>query len=137
MQKRWQAVAGLAGGLAILCAGVLSASAHTGQPVSASNPPSVITAVRSAGLDLLSSLGIEDDESSAVPGQIDDGKELLPQAKITLDEAIQAAQASHAGKLGEVDLEHYKGRLVFNVDLGDQDVKVDAENGNVLGSAVD
>jgi hypothetical protein len=137
MHKRWQVMAGLATGLAILGGGVLSASAHTGQPVSASNPSSVITSVRSAGLDLLSSLGIGDDESSASPGKIDDGKALLPQAKITLDEAIQAAQASHSGTLGEVDLEYYDGRLVFNVDLGDQDVKVDAENGNVLGSAVD
>lgn len=71
--------------------------------------------------------------SSGTPGQIDDGAELLDQASISLEAAIAAAQAAASGKVGEVDLEFYQGRLVFNVDIGDQDVKVDAENGTVLG----
>ena len=54
-------------------------------------------------------------------------------ASISLEAAIAAAQAAASGKVGEVDLEFYQGRLVFNVDIGDQDVKVDAENGTVLG----
>ena len=66
-------------------------------------------------------------------GQIDDGAELLPQATISLEDAIAAAQAAADGALGEVDIEKYEGRLVFNVDVGDKDVKVDAENGAVLG----
>ena len=74
-------------------------------------------------------------ESSAdvPPGHIDDGAELLPQASITLEEAIAAAQEAESGALGEVDLEYYEGKLVFNVDIGDKDVKVDASNGDVLG----
>ena len=76
--------------------------------------------------------------SAAVPpGHIDDGAELLPQASITLDQAIAAAQKSESGAVGEVDLEMYQGQLVFNVDIGDKDVKVDASNGNVLGSIQD
>lgn len=67
------------------------------------------------------------------PGTIDDGAELLPQANITLEEAIAAAQEAASGALGEVDLEYYEGRLVFNVDIGDKDVKVDASNGDTLG----
>ena len=31
----------------------------------------------------------------------------------------------------------YQGRLVFNVDIGDKDVKVDAEDGSVLGHESD
>lgn len=71
-------------------------------------------------------------EVQAASGQIDDGKELLPQAGITLDQAIAAAQSAASGSVGEVDLEHYEGKLVFNVDIGDKDVKVDASNGSVI-----
>ena len=35
------------------------------------------------------------------------------------------------------DLEDYQGHLVFNVDVGSHDVKVDAANGNVLAAPVD
>ena len=50
---------------------------------------------------------------------------------------MAAAQASASGDLGEVDLEYYNGTLVFNVDIGDHDVKVDATTGTVLGSGTD
>jgi uncharacterized membrane protein YkoI len=73
--------------------------------------------------------------SAGKGGVLDDGKDLLPQAGITLEEAISAAQASASGALDEVDLEYYEGKLVFNVDVGDQDVKVDAQTGEVLASA--
>jgi uncharacterized membrane protein YkoI len=67
-------------------------------------------------------------------GVLDDGKGLLPQAGITLDQAIAAAQSAASGPVGEVDLEHYQGTLVFNVDVGDKDVKVDAHTGTVLSA---
>jgi uncharacterized membrane protein YkoI len=67
-------------------------------------------------------------------GVLDDGKDLLPQAGITLDQAIAAAQSAASGPVGEVDLEHYQGNLVFNVDVGDKDVKVDAQTGAVLSA---
>jgi uncharacterized membrane protein YkoI len=78
--------------------------------------------------------------SSASAGQgpvFDDGKELLSQANVTLPEAIAAAQTAVGGEVGEIDLEYYNGALVFNVDIGDQDVKVDANSGVVLGQGVD
>lgn len=71
--------------------------------------------------------------SGGASGQIDDGAELLDQASISLEDAIAAAQASASGAVGEVDLETYAGTLVFNVDIGDRDVKVDASDGSVLG----
>jgi hypothetical protein len=72
-------------------------------------------------------------EATVLPGQIDDGADLLPQASVTLDQAITAAQTAATGALGEVDLETYNGTLVFNVDIGAKDVKVDASNGAILG----
>lgn len=78
-----------------------------------------------------------DTEALVAPGQIDDGQDLLPQAGITLDRAIAVAQTAASGPLGEVDLEHYQDRLVFNVDIGDKDVKVDALSGAVLAVDAD
>ena len=51
--------------------------------------------------------------------------------------ALAAAQRSASGALNEADLERYQGRLVFNVDVGSSDVKVDASNGNVLSAVSD
>ena len=71
------------------------------------------------------------------PNKLDDGTDLLPQAKLSLAQAVTAAQTAASGKVGEVDLEHYSGRLVFNVDVGDKDVKVDAATGDVVASTSD
>ncbi|MCW2957717.1 MAG: hypothetical protein JWP18_520 [Solirubrobacterales bacterium] len=64
--------------------------------------------------------------------RLDDGADLLSQATITEQQAIRAAQGAADGGLGEVDLEHVDGRLVFNVDVGRYDVKVDAADGHVV-----
>ncbi len=69
--------------------------------------------------------------------RLDDGAELLSQAKISEQEAISAAQAAASGPLNEVDLEDYEGQLVYNVDVGSHDVKVDAATGNVLAAPQD
>ena len=64
--------------------------------------------------------------------RLDDGKQFLAQAKISEQQAIAAAQTAASGALNEVDLEHLGGRLVFNVDVGVKDVKVDATTGRVV-----
>jgi uncharacterized membrane protein YkoI len=69
--------------------------------------------------------------------RLDDGKDLLGQARISESQAIAAAQRAASGALNEVDLEHDSGRLVFNVDVGSKDVKVDAANGSVLRASSD
>jgi uncharacterized membrane protein YkoI len=71
--------------------------------------------------------------NAAAGSRLVDGKSLLPQARISERQAIGAAQSVAAGALNEVDLEHAAGRLVFNVGVGDADVKVDAANGAVVG----
>jgi uncharacterized membrane protein YkoI len=75
---------------------------------------------------------INDDGVWVKPGSLDDGKDLQPQASIALDRAIASAQKAASGGLGQVDLEHYRGRLVYMVDVGNQEVRVDAANGNVV-----
>jgi uncharacterized membrane protein YkoI len=71
-------------------------------------------------------------EVPVAPGTIDDGKDLQSQAGISLGQAIQAAQGAASGPVGEVDLEYVGGVLVYNVDMGNQDIKVDASTGQVL-----
>lgn len=70
--------------------------------------------------------------SAAGGSRLDDGAQLLGQATITEQQAITAAQDAAKGDLNEVDLERYAGKLVFNVDVGSSDVKVDADSGKVL-----
>jgi hypothetical protein len=76
---------------------------------------------------------IYDDGAYVKPGSLDDGKELRPQASVTLQQAIAAARDASSGSLGQVDLEHYEGRLVYTVDVGDHEVKVDAANERIDG----
>jgi uncharacterized membrane protein YkoI len=69
---------------------------------------------------------------AAAGSRLDDGKALLGQAGITEQQAIAAARTAASGALDEVDLEHAGKRLVFNVDVGSADVKVDAATGEIV-----
>jgi uncharacterized membrane protein YkoI len=69
--------------------------------------------------------------------RLDDGKDLVGRAAISEAQAIAAAQGAASGALNEVDLEHRAGRLVYNVDVGGKDVKVDASNGQVVAIDAD
>lgn len=75
--------------------------------------------------------------SGASPGALDDGADLLPRAAISLDEAIAAATAASTGAVDEADLEYWNDTLVFNIDVGADDVKVDATTGAVVGVSTD
>ena len=71
------------------------------------------------------------------PETLDDGRDLLPRAGISVERAIAAAQTAAAGPVGEVDLEYIDGALVYNVDVGKLDVQVDAASGQVLSALAD
>jgi uncharacterized membrane protein YkoI len=81
--------------------------------------------------------GTGDVEPAVAAGTLYDGQTLLPLAGISLDAAVQAAQGATSGVVGEVDLEYVGDRLVFNVDVGDQNVKVEAISGAVLSVDMD
>jgi uncharacterized membrane protein YkoI len=80
----------------------------------------------------LGAVGVAWAAGSGGASRLDDGKALLPQATITEQQATAAALTAASGALNEVDLEHAGGRLVFNVDVGAADVKVDAATGEVV-----
>ena len=74
---------------------------------------------------------------SGAPSRLDDGKDLASQASVTEAQAIAAARSAASGALNEVDLEHRDGTLVYNVDVGAKDVKVDAQSGKVVAVDAD
>src|SRR6058998_959442 len=74
---------------------------------------------------------IFDDGHYVQPGSLDDGKDLLPLTKITLEQAVADAQRAASGELGQVDLERFGGHVVYKVDVGDQEVRVDASDGSI------
>ena len=75
---------------------------------------------------------IFDDGAYYQPGSLDDGKDLLPQTTVSLAAANATAQRVAEGGLGQVDLEHFGDRIVFSVDVGSQEVRVDANSGIVV-----
>src|SRR3954454_10989630 len=85
-----------------------------------------------AALALGGGAGIWDDNHYAKPGSLDDGKSLLPQTKISLTRAVSEAEGAASGSLGQGDLERYGSRIVYMVDVGDHEVRVDAANGSVV-----
>jgi uncharacterized membrane protein YkoI len=75
---------------------------------------------------------IWDDGHYAKPGTLDDGEDLLPQTSVSLSAAVAAAQHAADGALGQVDLEQFDGGVVYMVDVGNQEVRVDATSGKVV-----
>jgi uncharacterized membrane protein YkoI len=75
---------------------------------------------------------IWDDGHYAKPGALDDGRELRSQTSVPLAIAVSTAQKAAAGALGQVDLERYHGGVVYMVDIGAQEVRVDATSGKVV-----
>ena len=86
-----------------------------------------------AGFAFGGGTGIWDDGKFVQPGSLDDGKNLLPQTRITLPAAVAKAQTAATGALGQVDLKEQDGRVAYVVDVGDQEVTVDAVDGSVTG----
>jgi uncharacterized membrane protein YkoI len=77
--------------------------------------------------------GCEQDSPDTALGTLEDGKDLLSQATITVDQAATIAQAVAPGQLGAIDLEREHGSLEYHVTVGDQEVTIDATTGAVLG----
>jgi uncharacterized membrane protein YkoI len=51
---------------------------------------------------------------------------------VSLSEADATAQRVVQGDLGQVDLEQFGDRIVYSVDVGAQEVRVDANTGIVV-----
>ena len=96
-----------------------------------------LVALGLAGAGIASGAGASSSAGSSSASRLDDGKQYLSQAKVSEQDAIAAAQSRASGNLNEVDLEQANGKLVWNVDVGSHDVKVDATSGEVVSVAGD
>jgi uncharacterized membrane protein YkoI len=77
----------------------------------------------------------DQDEADTETG--DDGQDALPAGTpaITAEEAQATAEAYlNAGTATQVELDDEDGQLVYSVEIGGTDVKVDAMTGTVLGA---
>jgi len=62
----------------------------------------------------------------------DEATALASLATVTREDAIAFAQAKVPGDVQEVELDNENGSLVYSVEIGGKDVKVDAGTGTVL-----
>lgn len=70
-------------------------------------------------------------------GQLEEGSELLPEANISVEEAIAAAEGVASGQVDDVELERFGDRLLYEVEVGKTEVVVDANTGEVVSSDAD
>lgn len=79
--------------------------------------------------------GDDDRDDMDDDGELDDDDDAtgeFGEPAITRDEAIAAAQAEVPGDVSEVELDVEAGTLVYSVEIGNQEVNVDAMDGTVL-----
>jgi uncharacterized membrane protein YkoI len=137
---------GIAAGLALGAAGI--AAAATGTSTTPKAPTSAVGAPAAADKqDQQDPAGQQDQQDPQLNGSVraadqagagessDTG--LQPLAKITPDQAKQAALAAVPGTVNKVDLGNENGSVVYDVEITANgtttDVKVDAGNGKILG----
>ncbi|HHP7245098.1 MAG TPA: PepSY domain-containing protein [Elainellaceae cyanobacterium] len=68
--------------------------------------------------------------------EINEAAELVQFAAITIQEALEAAEASAGGNAHTVELDNEEGNLVYEVTVGRDVIYVDAGNGDVLSTIV-
>ena len=73
-----------------------------------------------------------DEETVEGLSETEEKKALAPLAKISETEAIAAAEAEVNRKASETELGSENGALVYEVKIGEQEVKIDAGNSKVL-----
>lgn len=75
----------------------------------------------------------QDDKSEINDAQESKESQQLSQySKVSSQQAATVAESRYGGKARAVELENEHGNLVYSVEVGDQDVKVDAGNGEIL-----
>lgn len=78
-----------------------------------------------------------DDDDWDEPGRLDDDATLQAEAAISLDEAIAAAEGAADGTVHDIELDYHGDRLVYEVEVGHQEVIVDATDGSIIRVAND
>ena len=96
----------------------------------------MLCAAASMGVALVG-VAVGDDRGSVDVESARKSGEILPQ-----DEIIQRAKAERPGKITEIELEHKRGRYIYQVDVVGEsgtksELKFDAKTGDLISSEVD
>jgi uncharacterized membrane protein YkoI len=67
-------------------------------------------------------------------GRLEEGGDLVSEASITPEQAVATAQGVADGRVDDVELDYEGGRLVYEVEVGNADVVVDATDGSVIST---
>jgi len=65
-------------------------------------------------------------------GRLEEGSELVSEASLSVDEAISIAESEASGTAEDAELERQGDRLVYEIEVGETDVYIDANDGSVL-----
>ncbi|MGH2416555.1 MAG: PepSY domain-containing protein [Brasilonema sp.] len=101
--------------------------------VSAKQPQSPVAIVRQhQSTTQVAQASDGDGETNDDAQEQQEATKLQQAAKITAQQAQQAAEISVGGKASRVKLENENSNLVYAVEIAQQEIKVDAGNGKVL-----
>lgn len=121
--------------IALVAAALMGTLGFSGlmRSVYAKQSPSAIAVMpQHSGRTLVAQVSDGDGEAK---DDVEDHKEaaqLQSLAKISLQQAQQAAESAVGGKASSIELENEDGNLVYEVSIGQKEVIVDAGNGTVL-----
>lgn len=75
---------------------------------------------------------INAEDGSVLQVKTKDTSESFPAAKITVEKAIEIAKGQAQGDFKEAELDMEGGSLVWEVEIGNSEISIDAEDGTVL-----
>ena len=67
----------------------------------------------------------------------DDAGEALGTPAIAIDDAVAIAKGASSGSVGDIELDQEDGRLVYEIEVGSDEVIIDANDGSVLSVHAD
>lgn len=77
-------------------------------------------------------VSINADDGTVLKVETKDTTETYPAAKITVEKAIEIAQGKAQGDFHEADLDTKDGTLVWEVEIGNSEVLINAQDGTVI-----
>ena len=93
---------------------------------------SSVAILQSQKIAVTADIGDDDGEKNDDAQEQQESAKLQSLAKITPQQAQQAAEAKQGGKASSVKLENENGSVVYAIVIGNTEVKVDAGDGRIL-----
>ena len=115
----------------LLGGGSIGAYQVMAQNSNATQTPAVVVEQEVQDPSYHGSIAVDETKYEGMSEQ-DESKALTGLAGITADQAKQAAEAKVGGTATDIELGSENGTLVYEVKIGNQEIKVDAGDGSIL-----